>query len=265
MPSFIHHTTCFALALVVAAAYKKSEVAINSVGLVNHSQGLGENIKVKEVVRRIKKAKRVRTSTFAGLLRTDRYSDALRNIDCNSRHGGADIDVASTDTSLEECKRMCIADEACTCISHEASTGRCSKQRHCYAESCEASSLADTYMLHTTLTAKSTKYNRTSRSWPQFSFERSGGRECTPAEDNVTNLTSEDPEDDLSVTQCLNKCLDTTGCKCVMYERYYQSTCFLKSDCPLPTFCGRSIKYDMYVHYTTPLSNPYGGDTSWMR
>lgn len=282
MTSRLHLIFCLALALV-AAAYKKSEVEVTSTGLANQGQDQPTN---EEVVRRIKNtkktetstlagqtvrhmktAKKVRSSIFAGLLRTDRYSAALLNLNCNSRHGGADIGVASTGTSLEDCKKMCIADDACTCISHEASTGSCAKQRHCHAESCESSSLADTYLLHTTLTAqnKSGKYNKTSRAWPQFSFERSGGRDCTPEADNVTDFNADEMEDDLSVTQCLNKCLNTTGCKCVMYERYYQSACYLKANCPLPTFCGRSIMYDMYVHYDTPQVNPYSGDYGWMR
>lgn len=193
------------------------------------------------VVRKVQK-RSARGSMFAGAQRTDRYS-FHKGLNCSTGHGGADIDSEATmpmGKTLPECQKLCAKDDDCTCITFASSTGRCAKQRNCYTESCVPSSLADTYTQHTSLKVGG-------GSVPQAAFERSGGRECTTT-DNATDIdTGSSAVEDLSVTQCLQRCLGNPSCGCVRYERYYQSECFLKQNCPKPTFCTRSNRYDTYV------------------
>merc|ERR1719198_838113 len=176
---------------------------------------------------------------FEGMQRTDRYA-LHHGLKCGSAAGGHDIGTASSNKTLADCEQFCAKDDDCTCINYAASTGTCRKQRYCHTEVCPSSSLADlsdTYTQHST-------FKVGGGSTPQAQFERSGGRECSAA-DNATSLSS--PVVDLSVTQCLQRCLSTTGCTCVRYERYYQSECSLQANCLLKTFCARSNRYDTYV------------------
>lgn len=222
------------------------------------------------IVRRVKKSDSGSTvskktdsgskvSTFAGLQRTDRYS-FHSGLNCSSQHGAADLGKESVEPALgksvHECQKMCAEDDDCTCITYEKKLGKCTKKTYCDPEECVASSLIDTYVQHSTFkTSKiSVSVNKTGESeaaWPQFSFERSGGRLCSADVENITDVPGAGPlvYDDYSVTQCLNTCLNTTGCDCVVYERYYQSVCTLKTNCPPEgeVMCDRSIEFDMYV------------------
>jgi hypothetical protein len=228
--AFTRFLGCAAFAAIAAGI----NLQINANGLV----------KQNAIVRRMKNAiDRNALSTFAGMQRTDRYS-FHRGLNCSSGHGGDGIDAPALvpmGKTLAQCQKICANDDDCTCITHEASTGKCAKQRHCYTESCVPSLLADTYTQHSTFTLGG------GGSVPQAQFERSGGRDCTTTEGATDIDSGSTAVEDLSVTQCLSRCLNTTGCTCVRYERYYQSECFLKANCPRPNFCARSNRYDTYV------------------
>jgi hypothetical protein len=203
------------------------------------------------------------------LHRTDRYS-VYRGQDCSDFDNKVPSKVIE-ETTVEQCKESCQADDDCTCITYNASARTCNKQRNCYTEYCHSSSLMDTYMVHSSFKLKRSSQapngapeheNRDPAdpdhiygmwgSSPQYSFERSGGRECLDGVtqiEEVSNITHPLTDGGVSVTQCLHLCLNTTGCTCVKYERYYKSICFLSDNCPRPSynFCTRSAKYDMYI------------------
>jgi hypothetical protein len=250
MPSKI--VLCLATLAVTAAAVEKSGVgSIHALEEAPDQRG--------SIVRRMKKkfdADHKVVSAFAGMTRSDHYSV----------HSGKDCSVADIldndatmpeQTTAEQCQQSCIADDDCTCVTHDVTKGTCKKQRRCYEESCKPSSLLDTYILHSTFKLQK-KGNLSSASilqvvadplpasTEQTLYERSGGRACT---NGTTDITGGCSGADCSVTQCLGLCQSTVGCDCVMYERYYSSKCYLKNSCPAPgeVFCDRSEIYDMYV------------------
>lgn len=230
------------------------------------SRSASANDPLHEGVRRVEgKSERAlgravsRVSTFAGLLRTDRY-EIVSGYNCSSGNGGENINSAVTaPMTLQECKQSCAHDDECTCVNFAASTGRCSKQQYCHFENCVASSLVDSYVQHSNFKVKPRHRfdegsNDIDASTSQASFERSGARDCT----NATKLDL--PITGLSVTSCLTRCLNKTGCTCVKYERYYRSECSLMAGCAFKygsLYCERSDKYDMYALITpSPTLSP---------
>jgi hypothetical protein len=257
---------CFAILALGAAGVKKSQEQANDRGLMGESN-LGNQ---KDVVRREKKAVELgKVAMFAGLERMDSFS-SHNGINCSSKHGGADLGKQMLGKTLNECKNACAADDDCTCISHEANKGICSKQKNCYLESCVPSSLVHTYQLHSTFKLKPKKAKAAKKAKEkallakkaqmaktgdnesfeiQEAYERSGGRDCTAngTSDNATIISEGHYDNPRSVKECLTDCNNDASCTCVKFERYYQQACTLLSNCPLPTFCSRSNEFDIYV------------------
>jgi hypothetical protein len=240
---------CFAILAPGAAAIKKSQLQVNAAGFIGETDLVDQN----DVVRRVQKGTEVnKASVFAGLERTDVFS-THPGVNCSSKHGGADLGKQMLGTTVEQCKKACAVDDDCTCISHEATKGICSKQKNCYLESCVPSSLVHTYQLHSSfkVKAKSAKghgngvYENESFAYQNL-YERSGGRDCATYA-NVTVLSTGHYDTPKDVVQCLSDCEGYAGCECVKFERYYQKACTLMANCPLPTFCQRSNEYDAYV------------------
>jgi hypothetical protein len=242
---------------------EKSQVHVTAAGLL----GAVDVVKQKDVVRRVQKGTELeKASVFAGLERTNTFS-SHPGVNCSSGHGGADLGRQMQGKSLDECQDACGADDDCTCISHEATKGICSKQKNCYLESCVPSSLVHTYEMHSTfkLRAKkrANKAKKTkSHSWTghllegresfqvQDAYYRTGGRDCNGggAHDNATVLSVGHYDFPRDVVQCLTDCDNLMSCSCVKFERYYQQACFLMADCPSPKVCSRSNEYDTYIY-----------------
>jgi hypothetical protein len=259
------HILCLAILTLGAAGVKKSEVKVKDRGLMGEADLFDQ----KDVVRREKKGTGLdKVSVFGGLERTDIFSTHA-GINCS---WGADKQMLGK--TLKECRDACAADDDCTCISHDATKGICSKQKNCYLESCVSSSLVDTYQLHSTFKVKATtkaaqkrlkaaaKADKATQNATQVGgvygnesfvvqegYERSGGRDCTAggANDNATIISAGHYDTPKDVVQCLTDCNNDASCTCVRFERYYQQACTLLSNCPLPTFCSRSSEFDMYV------------------
>lgn len=177
-----------------------------------------------------------RVSVFAGLLRKDHYS-TFKGLECSSKHGGNEIDSDATRMTLQECQTSCAHDDDCTCINFKSSSGMCRKLRYCHTERCVPSSLLDTYV-------QRSSFNISRNTTNVFTlFERSGGRECTAAADSVAVVGGPIVT---SISGCLHTCNSMSGCSCVRFARDVKE-CDLLSNCPLPTFCARSGRFDMYV------------------
>lgn len=179
-------------------------------------------------------------SAFAGTVEVVEYK-AHENMSCSSGNGGAEIDMdspAPRRMAISECKSYCQADDRCTCISFDTTTGKCSKHKFCVTEECTPSSLIHTYELVADYTVGG------------VSYRRAGGWTCKAAPD-VLEIDAQ-PILNVTPTQCLERCNNDAQCSCVRYERYYTMACWKQRGCPWGADlhkCDRSDRHDTYIRH----------------
>lgn len=180
-------------------------------------------------------------SVLAGMAEMVEFREHV-NVSCSSGHGGAELDMdspAPTRLTLTECKKRCMKDDRCTCVSFDTSTGKCSTQKYCVPEACHKSSLISSYEMVANYTIGGVTYRR------------AGGWDCSSSGLSQAEDIDVQPAVNVTPTQCLQRCNSDTQCTCVRYSRYYSMQCWTRKGCPTLgkdlQKCERSDRFDTYI------------------
>jgi hypothetical protein len=170
---------------------------------------------------------------------------------------GAQHDIDATPVSglsLSACSERCTEDSACSCFVYTSLDGQCWKRSQCDINSCAGGAgKYSTYLGEATPPTPSPVV-------PSVTTSRHAGYNCYAPHNGAGENLLPDPQDQYSVAECGFKCVQTSGCNCVVMNLQpgphdiQQGQCFLRDDCSLARCQQNTIYTTVLIHRWSKLS-----------